>query len=86
MKTIRHILSGLSIIFYIFLGFGSDDSTSSTDETKDNSTREKKSTCCCHCYGLGKRLNEITGEYGICNSCDGTGKDIYNVTGRCNCN
>ena len=83
MKTIRHILSGLSIIFYIFLGFGSDDSTSSTDETKDNSTREKKSTCC---YGLGKRLNEITGEYGICNSCDGTGKDIYNVTGRCNCN
>lgn len=29
---------------------------------------------CVHCNGMGNRMNQLTGEFGICASCSGTGK------------
>ena len=45
---------------------------------------EKSSNCCCHCEGAGYRYN-YRGIYGECASCEGTGKDIFSVTGSCWC-
>lgn len=39
----------------------------------ENSTSNQTYTCV-HCDGTGKRVNQLTGVYGKCASCDDTGK------------
>ena len=48
-----------------------------------NNSQESISTTetCPHCSGLGRRVNQITGQMGDCSSCDGDGQvssDQYN--------
>jgi hypothetical protein len=66
--------------------YNSEDKSSNETESGTVNKTESSPRCCCHCNGTGMRMNQHKGTYGECSSCDGTGKDIYEVTGTCDCN
>lgn len=68
MKTIYVLLIGASLAF-TSCG-GSDETTTSETSTETVSTTET----CPHCSGLGRRTNQVTGEFTDCSSCGGDGK------------
>lgn len=49
-------------------------SDKSSSDTEVSSESNQSSYDCPHCNGTGQRKNGVTGEYGKCNTCSGTGK------------
>jgi DnaJ-class molecular chaperone len=46
---------------------------SSSIESSQNESSEGTHDVCPHCNGAGERLNNVTGAFGTCNSCEGKG-------------
>jgi DnaJ-class molecular chaperone len=46
---------------------------SSTESSQNELSEEPTHDVCPHCNGAGERLNNVTGVFGTCNSCEGKG-------------
>ena len=54
--------------------FVSSCSDATSENVEDSSqTEEPSHDVCPHCNGAGERVNNVTGAYGVCNSCQGKG-------------
>ncbi|MBK7970931.1 MAG: hypothetical protein IPK08_19545 [Bacteroidetes bacterium] len=73
----RTIIITPFLFILILLGCHSGSIDSHSENSKQAATQE--TYVCDHCYGTGYRVNQLTGEYGDCSTCNGTGNvDKYN--------
>ena len=66
------VISALSLLQIGCSNKKTSDKSSSNTEVNNESSQS--SYDCPHCNGSGQRQNGVTGEYGKCNTCSGTGK------------
>ena len=66
-------ISFLFCIIFISLILSSCGDTSNESSESGNTTEEATHDVCPHCNGAGERVNNMTGAYGVCNSCQGKG-------------
>ncbi len=50
-----------------------DSIPSSSSTTEQSDSQESSSEVCPHCNGSGERVNNVSGVYGMCSSCQGKG-------------
>ena len=73
-KTVFILMTFFAITGLSLLQVSCSGKKSDTQSTTVKESNSQTSYDCPHCNGTGQRKNGVTGEYGKCNTCSGTGK------------